>query len=104
MYNVAADCRLRHIHHRLKKRIVRFVVQLEVRHPRRGTWHPVIRFDTAHGFAHRDWLHADGSVEKTALPVEDYSQALNYAEADLKEQWQVYRNRFLEELEHEERE
>ena len=102
VYNVATDCRVRHSHHRLKKRIVRFIVQLEVRHPRRGTWHAAVRFDTAHGFAHRDRLHPNGSVDKTALPVDDYTQALNYAEADLQNQWQVYRDRFLEELEHDE--
>lgn len=46
---------------------------------------------------------ADGSSEKAALPTADYQQALNYAEADLKDSWQLYRNRFLEELKHEER-
>ena len=102
VYNVSADCRWRHLHRRAGKTIVSFVVQLEVRHPHRGTWLPVVRYDTAHGFAHRDRLHPDGSVEKTPLPIEDYRQALNYAEADLKDQWEVYRDRFLEELEHEE--
>ena len=82
---------------------MQFVVQLEVQHPRRGTWLPVVRYDTAHGFAHRDRLHSDGRSEKTALPSQDYTQALNYAEAELKDQWQIYRDRFLEELKHEER-
>lgn len=103
VYNVAAESRVRHTHRRVGKTIVSFVVQLEVRHPRRGTWQPVVRYDTTHGFAHRDWLHADGSSDKTPLPIEDYHQALNYAEADVKDHWQVYRNRFLEEVEHEER-
>ena len=102
MYNVAADCRLRHEHRRVGKRIVSFAVQLEVRHPRQGMWLGVVRYDTAHGFAHRDWLHADGTTEKTPLPIEDYGQALSYAEADLKDHWQDYRDRFLEELKHEE--
>jgi len=77
------------------------MVQLEVRHPKYGTWEPVIRYDTAHGRAHRDWRHADGSVEKTPLPTEDYNQALNYAEIDLKNHWEIYRNQFLEELRNE---
>ena len=81
---------------------MQFVVQLEVQHPRRGTWLPVVRYDTAHGFAHRDRLHPDGRSEKTALPVQDYAQALSYAEADLKDQWQMYREHFLKELQNEE--
>lgn len=94
---------MRHAHRRIRKTIIHFLVQLEVRHPRRGTWHPVVRYDTAHGFAHRDWVHPDGTSEKTPLPVQDYRQALQFAEADLKDQWQAYRDRFLKELEHEER-
>ncbi len=96
------DCRLRHHHRRIGKTIVQFVIQLEVRHPKDGTWLPVVRYDTAHGFAHRDRLHPDGRSEKTALPVQDYAQALNYAETELKEQWQMYRDRFAKELQHEE--
>ena len=72
-YPIAADCRLRHAHRRFGKTILGFVVQ-----------------------------YPNGSSEKTALPVHDYAQALNYAEADLKDQWQVYRDRFLEELKDEE--
>ena len=104
MYNVAPDCRIRHSHRRTGKMILSFVVQLEVRHPRRDTWLPVVRYDTAHGFAHRDRLYADGSSEKSPLPIEDYRQALNYAEAEVKEHWQVYQAQYLKELErHEER-
>ena len=80
-----------------------FIVQLEVRHPVHGTWVPIVRYDTAHGFAHRDRLHPDGSTEKTPLRVEDYNQALNYAEADLHDHWEEYRNRFVEELRDENR-
>src|SRR3990167_7206681 len=102
-YNVAADCRLRHTHRRLKRRVVSFSVQLEVRHPRTGGWIAIVRYDTAHGVAHRDRLHANGTGEKMPLPIEDYNQALNYAETDLEEHWRVYHRQFLEELEHEKR-
>ena len=74
-----------------------FVVQLEVLHPRRGAWLPVVRYDTAHGFAHRDRVFPDGTVEKTPLPIDDYNQALNYAEIDLRDHWEEYRDRFLKE-------
>ena len=39
-------------------------------------------------------------IKTTSLPIEDYRQALNYAEADLKDHWQDYRAHFLKELEH----
>jgi hypothetical protein len=44
---------------RLKNRILRFTVQLEIIHGE--GWLPVVRYDNAHGFCHRDTLHADGS-------------------------------------------
>ena len=103
VYNVAVDCRLRHTHRRLGKRIIGFAVQLEVRHPHHSGWVAIVRYDTAHGFAHRDRRRPDGSYEKTPLPIEDYSQALHYAEADLKDQWEFYRDRFLEDVQHEKR-
>ena len=103
MYNVAADCRIRHAHRRVRNKVLSFVVQLEVRRRREGQWQGVVRYDTAHGFAHRDWLHPDGRSEKTPLAIEDYGQALNYATADLQEHWPTYRQRFLEELRDEER-
>lgn len=101
-YNIAEDCRSRHKHQRVGKSIVEFCVQLEVQIPS-GNWTPIVRYDTAHGFAHRDWLHADGSCDKIPLLVEDYGQALNYAEGDIKLNWPLYRDRYLEELENEKR-
>ena len=100
-YFVGDDCRVRHLHHRRRGIVLSFVVQLEVHHPRRDVWLPVVRYDTAHGFAHRDRLHPDGRIEKTPLPIDDYAQALNYAEADIQEHWESYRHRFLEEWGHE---
>jgi hypothetical protein len=37
-----------------RNRVLRFVVQLECRF--NDEWHPVVRYDTAHNFAHRDVL------------------------------------------------
>lgn len=47
--------------------ILRFVVQLECQFVEDGEWIPVVRYDTAHGYAHRDVLHPtkgrkDGNV------------------------------------------
>jgi hypothetical protein len=50
-----------------------------------GRWRPVVRYDTAHGQAHRDLLDWSGQVvEKAWLPVEmDLKKALALAERDL---------------------
>lgn len=93
LYDV--DCRLRHRHTRIKRRVTHFVVQLEVW--RHGRWHAVVRYDTAHGFAHRDVVHPDGRVEKLPLPIQEFNEALTYAELDLDANWAVYRERFLKE-------
>lgn len=81
--------------------ITAFVVQLECLFG--DEWHPVIRYDTAHDFAHRDVLRPDGTTEKTALPVSDYNEALTFAHEDIKANWRVYRDRYQRWLENERR-
>ena len=89
------DCRRRHKHTHFKGRVISFSVQLEVRH--KDVWHPVIRYDTAHGFAHRDFLHPDGIIDKTPLFLQDYNEAIIFAENDLKDNWEFYRDKFMKE-------
>jgi hypothetical protein len=93
---LVTDCRRRQTYVRLKKRILSFSIQLEVFV--KGKWLPVIRYDTTHGFAHRDIIHFDGSVEKTPLFLHTYNEALTFAEEDLRENWPLYRDRFLKEV------
>lgn len=69
-----------------------FLVQLECLFS--DAWHPVIRYDTAHGFAHRDVMRPDGTVEKTALSTSDYNEALTFAHEDIKANWRFYRDRY----------
>ena len=95
---LSADCRRRHRHSRIKNKIVSFSVQLEIY--LQDKWWPVVRYDTAHGFAHRDFIHADGRIEKTPLFLHDYNEALIFSEEDLKNNWEMYRERFLKEAEH----
>jgi hypothetical protein len=47
-------------------------LQLEVWY--QGEWVPVVRYDNAHGFCHRDALHPDGSQDKTGVFVGDVNQ------------------------------
>lgn len=61
-------------------------------------WFPVVRYDTSHGFAHKDVLSFKGHAEKEKLPFNDYNLALTFVEKDLKENWQRYREHFLKEV------
>ena len=97
VYEPRSGCQIRHRHIRYKRQITAFSVQLEVWH--RGQWQPVVRYDTAHGFAHRDMIHADGRLEKTPLPLTHYNDALTFAETDLRVNASVYAERFLREAE-----
>lgn len=88
--------RLRVEAYREKNEILQFVVQYEAQI--RKSWYAIIRYDSRHGFAHRDLLHPDGSVDKEPLAWEDYNLSLTYATEDLKHNWRKYRHRFEEEL------
>jgi len=91
---LASDCRRRHRHRQVGKWVTEFSVQIEVLI--RGQWQAVVRYDTAHGFAHRDLIHGDGAVEKTPLHVASLNEALTVAENDLRANWLRYRHQFLE--------
>lgn len=87
--------RYRHMHVRRHGRIVFFRLQYETK--LNDEWYPVVRYDTAHGFAHRDIMNRTGRVvSKTPLFNQDYNDALTFAENDLKLNWEHYRQRFLE--------
>ena len=75
-----------------RNRVLGFMVQLECLFG--DDWHPVVRYDTAHGFAHRDILRPSGEAEKTVTPVRDYNEALTFAIQDLVENWEIYRRRY----------
>lgn len=89
---VSVDTRLRHYHQTQARRVVEFVVQLEVEV--REVWKPVIRYDTAHGFAHIDRYNLRGRTKKERLAL-NYGEALTRAERDIKQNWSHYRERFL---------
>ena len=86
------DARIRHYHRTERGRVVAFVVQLEVEE--RNEWRPVIRYDTAHGFGHIDRFTRQGKVTKERLSL-TREEALTRAERDIKQNWAVYRERFL---------
>ena len=59
-----------------------------------GKWRPIVRFDEAHGFFHRDIMHPSGTQEKTAHSSSDKGLALPEAIEEIKENWQTYREEF----------
>ncbi len=73
-------------------KIIDFVVQLEVfvRHK----WHPVVRYDFAHGFPHRDILSPNGNEEKKPLILDTMEQCVQYAEQDLMDRYEWYIEQF----------
>jgi len=61
-------------------------------------WHAIVRYDTAHGFPHRDVMHPNGDQEKFPLAFPDLKTALQYAEQDIKDRWQWYKERYIKEM------
>lgn len=68
------------------------MLQLEVEVE--GSWKGVIRYDTAHGYAHIDRFNLEGKKRKERLNL-GFKDALTRAERDIKQNWLLYRDRFL---------
>ena len=86
------DTRKRHYHFAESGKITKFAVQPEVKAG--DTWREVVRYDCAHGFAHKDLYSIEGKHRKINLYM-NYEDALTFADDDINENWEVYRNRFL---------
>lgn len=87
------NARKRHYHETDKGKVTGFVVQLEVFDE--GQWKAVIRYDSANGLAHIDRHYLDGTKAKTELDLK-FSEALVFADEDIKENWKIYQKAFLE--------
>ena len=94
MFLYAEDTRVRHLHKRIRNRVIEFVVQLELLIDNK--WWPVIRYDTSHGFAHKDIIDPSGKVEKIPMPIQDFNEALILAEEELRVEWEIFRMRYLQ--------
>jgi hypothetical protein len=89
---VWTDTRIRHYHRTEKGKVIEFLIQLEVEI--QGTWKEVIRYDTVHGYSHIDRFDLRGRKKKERLDL-SYNEALTRAERDIKQNWTLYRDRFL---------
>ncbi len=70
------DARKRHYHKTSRGKVEKFVVQLEVKY--KGRWKEVVRYDCAHGFAHRDSYNLVGRYKKEELRL-GFEDALTLA-------------------------
>lgn len=89
---VWTDTRIRHYHRTEGGAVVRFTIQLEVE--TKGRWKAVIRYDSAHGYAHIDRFNLEGKRRKERLHLK-FGEALTRAEREIKQNWLTYRERFL---------
>jgi hypothetical protein len=86
------DARKRHRHRVLNGKIVAFMVQLEILVE--GQWREVLRYDCEHDFVHKDFYNFQGQKRKVSIQL-DYAEALTYADDDIDENWEIYREKFL---------
>ncbi len=89
----AATLRVRYLKDR--GRILRFVVQLEILIDH--DWTPIVRYDNAHQFVHRDDLKPDGSQIKTPpMAFTNNADAFGFALQDLRTNYRFYVQRYLQ--------
>jgi hypothetical protein len=88
--------RYRHYHVWKENQILEFRVQFEALIDE--AWYPIVRYDTAHGKAHRDLIHADGSETKEWFNVYTVAEVLTISQRDIMENWMAYRDHFEKEL------
>jgi hypothetical protein len=88
--------RLRVVAYKEKGRIIGFLAQYEAFIEQ--DWRQIVRYDTAHDFAHKDTIHPDGETVKQPLPFSDFNTAFTCAIQDIKVSWKWYRKTYEEEL------
>lgn len=75
--------------------VVTFLVQYETFEA--GERKPIVRYDNAHGFAHRDRLNRRGdSIDKQVLPEHlTANDVLELGRQDIQRNWQRYSEQFF---------
>lgn len=86
------DNRLRIKIERAKGKVTDIVVQLETKI--KDKWYPIVRYDCSHGFFHRDLLNPKGEKTKQPIAIENLKDALTYAEQDIRDRWEWYKEKF----------
>jgi len=63
-----------------------------------NNWVPIVRYDCAHGFFHRDVLQPGGQKEKQVISIDSLKTASKYAGQDIKDRWEWYKERFIKKM------
>jgi len=61
-------------------------------------WTTIVRYDIQHGFFHRDMMTPKGEKIKTPIDISDLNLATIYAEQDIKDKWEHYKQKYLKGL------
>jgi hypothetical protein len=61
-------------------------------------WVAIVRYDCAHGYFHRDVIQPNGDKEKQLIEMDSLKSASKYAEQDLKDRWEWYRESYIKKL------
>lgn len=64
----------------------------------KNNWIAIVRYDCTHGFFHRDVLLPNGDKEKKSIEIDSLKNASKYAEQDLKDRWEWYKERYVKKI------
>ena len=93
---VPNQVRLRCAYKRQGKNIIQYTAQLELFHE--GVWKPIVRYDNAHGFCHRDNIHPDGTQDKIAMFIGTANETFTRAVKEIQSNWESHVARYLGEI------
>ncbi len=80
----------------VKGKVADVVIQYETRI--KDKWHTIVRYDCAHGYFHRDLLSMKGDKVKQPILITNLNDALTYAEQDLKDRWEWYKEHYKKDM------
>jgi len=63
-----------------------------------GHWSAIVRYDMEHGYFHRDLLTPKREKIKTSIEIPDLKTAAIYAEQDIKDKWEFYKEKFVKQI------
>ena len=50
-------------------------------------WHPIVRYNCAHGFFHRDLMKPNGDKVKKVIEMSGLNAAFTFARQDIEDRW-----------------
>jgi hypothetical protein len=90
---ITGEDRIRFHYTTAKGRLVDVMIQYESLID--SEWCAIVRYDVAHGFFHRDVMFPNGRQEKMPLDFPTLDMAARFAEQDLNDRWEFYKQRYL---------